>query len=289
MDLTPVGLDVGTGYTKVSGGGRAVSFPTIYAQAYSGAVSRMEDMDVKTEGRMRISERVGDAAAGLDGRGEWTILRPVKHGMPYDHHGYSLVVRHAMDVMGIGPKDAVICSGVTYDARMHRGVVRNIILGMEPAACAVIPQAVGTLISCGRESGMVVNIGHGTTEIIDVGPGGVSGVSIPKASDFVLSQLAPSSLRAAYVHHERIFAENRRVLGKLVGLLAAGIADEVGRIGVPNEIVLAGGGSLIPGVQKALASATGCNISPVDDPLMSNAAGFEAKAAILAETVKKSG
>ena len=41
-------------------------------------------------------------------------------------------------------------------------------MSLKPASCAVIPQVTGTLVSCGRESGMVINMGHGTTEVISV-------------------------------------------------------------------------------------------------------------------------
>lgn len=286
--VVPVGLDIGTGYAKVSGGGKTAMFPTVYALAHSGAVSVMKDMDVRSDGGSRILERVGNDAAKLSKRYEWVLLRPVKYGAPYDRRGYGLVARHAMDAIGVDPKNAAICAGITYDAREHRSRVRNIILGMNPVACAVIPQAVGTLVACGKETGTVINIGHGTTEIISVDANGVNGISVPKASDFVLSQIVQSSRnKVSYVNHEKIFVENKTVIGKLVGLLAAGISDEVGRIGVPEEIILAGGGSLIPGMQKALSAAIGCKITSVHDPLMSNAVGFEIKAASLVESMKK--
>ena len=149
-------------------------------------------------------------------------------------------------------------------------------------SCAVIPQVIGTLVSCGRESGMVINIGHGTTEIISVHGGSADGISIPKASDFVISQISRRNSKSAYVDHEDLFAKNATAIGRLVPMLAAHIADEVVRIGSPDEVVLAGGGSLIPGMADALSKAVGCSVIPVDDPVMCNAVGFEAKAAVIA-------
>ena len=281
VDVTPVGLDIGTGYTKVSGGKRSAVFPTLCAMAQARSVRNVEDMDIGADGGSGIVERVGNDAVGLDLRREWIMVRPVRHGLPYDRRGYAMVARHALKLIGVRPENSVICAGVTYDAKKYRGIVHKIIMSLKPASCAVIPQVIGTLVSCGRESGMVINIGHGTTEVISVHGGSADGISIPKASDFVISQISQRNSKSAYVDHEGLFAGNAAAVGRLVPMLAAHIADEVVRIGSPDEVVLAGGGSLIPGMADALSKAVGCSVIPVDDPVMSNAVGFETKAAVL--------
>ena len=70
-------------------------------------------------------------------------------------------------------------------------------------------------------------------------------------------------------------------------LLASLIADEAGRMGAAGDVVLAGGGSPIAGMADALGGALGANIIAVDDPVMSNAAGFEAKAVAFAAKLAK--
>ena len=70
-------------------------------------------------------------------------------------------------------------------------------------------------------------------------------------------------------------------------LLASHIADEAGRMGAAGDVVLAGGGSPIAGMVGALEGALGANIIAVDDPVMSNAAGFEAKAVAFATKLAK--
>ena len=282
VDATPVGLDIGTGYTKVSGGKRSAAFPTLCAMAQAKSVRNVEDMDISADGGSGIVERVGNDAVGLDLRKEWIMVRPVRHGLPYDRRGYAMVARHALKMIGVKPERSVICAGVTYDAKKYRGIVHKIIMSLKPVSCAVIPQVIGTLVSCGRESGMVINIGHGTTEVISVHGGSADGISIPKASDFVISQISRRNSKSAYVGHDDLFTKNSVAVGKLVPMLAAHIADEVVRIGSPDEVVLAGGGSLIPGMADALSKAVGCSVIPVDDPVMSNAMGFEAKAAVIA-------
>ena len=282
VDATPVGLDIRTGYTKVTGGKRSAVFPTLRATAQAKSVRNVADMDISADGGPGIIERVGNDAVGLDLRREWVVVRPVRHGLPYDRRGYAMVARHALKLIGVKPERSVVCAGVTYDAKKYRGIVYKIIMSLKPASCAVIPQVIGTLMSCGRESGMVINIGHGTTEIISVHGGSAGGISIPKASDFVISQISQRNSKSAYVDHEGLFAGNAAAVGRLVPMLAARIADEVVRIGSPDEVVLAGGGSLIPGMAGALSKAVGCGVIPVDDPVMSSALGFEAKAAVLA-------
>ena len=281
MDATPVGLDTGTGYTKVSGGKRSAVFPTLCAMAHARSVRSVVYMDIGADGGSGIVERVGNDAIGLDLRREWIMVRPVRHGLPYDRRGYAMVARHALKLIGVKPERSVICAGVTYDAKKYRGIVYKIIMSLKPVSCAVIPQVIGTLVSCGRESGMVINIGHGTTEVISVHGGSADGISIPKASDFVISQISTRNSKSAYVDHEDLFARNATAVGRLVPMLAAHIADEVVRIGSPDEVILAGGGSLIPGMADALSKTVGCSVIPVDDPVMSNAVGFEAKAAVL--------
>ena len=69
-------------------------------------------------------------------------------------------------------------------------------------------------------------------------------------------------------------------------LLTSHIADEAGRMGAAGDVVLAGGGSPIAGMVGALGGALGANMA-VDDPIMSNAAGFEAKAVAFATKLAK--
>ena len=72
-----------------------------------------------------------------------------------------------------------------------------------------------------------------------------------------------------------------------MALLASHIADEAGRMGAAGDAVLAGGGSPIAGMVGALGGALGANIIAADGPVMSNAAGFEARAVAFATKLAK--
>ena len=110
---------------------------------------------------------------------------------------------------------------------------------------------------------------------------------MPKAPDLILPQISPGNRKVAYVDHKNLFARNAAAVERLMPMLVAHIADEVVRIGSPDEVVLAGGDSLIPGMTDALSKAVGCSVIPADDPVMDNALGFEAKAASLAVITAK--
>ena len=83
-----VGLDIGTGYAKVSGNKKKAVFPTLCAMGQAKSVRDIEDMDISADGGSGIVERVGNDAVGLDLRREWIMIRPVRHGLPYDRRGY---------------------------------------------------------------------------------------------------------------------------------------------------------------------------------------------------------
>ena len=188
MALTPVGLDIGTGFMKAVGGGKRSIFPSLVGKAYGG-VARMGDMDVEGGGRGMV-EGAGTDALRIGESRNGVLIRPVRHGSPYDGRGYALLAREALKQVGVEPADAVVCAGITYDARDQRDAVWRILKGIDPRMCVVIPQAVGTLVSCGRREGTVINIGHGTTEIMNIRSGGVDGVSLEKAADLVVSQVS---------------------------------------------------------------------------------------------------
>ena len=144
----------------------------------------------------------------------------------------------------------------------------------------VIPWAVVTLVTCGRSEGTAVNIGHETAEIIAVKDGGVDDISLQKAGDFALSQLTHMADIGAHLRHAEIVRANGTTTKRLVGLLAAKIADAASAVDVPDEVVLAGGGSKTPSTADSLSVALGRKAVAVDDTVMGNAAGFEKAAAM---------
>ena len=130
-------------------------------------------------------------AVWLDLRRGWVVARPAKHGLPHDRRGYAMVARRAMKMIGVKPENPVMRAGATYDAQKYRNAVRNVMADLKPVSCAVMPQAVGTPLSCGKKSGTVINIGHGTTGIVNAHGRSVGGISIPGAPAFIPPQMPP--------------------------------------------------------------------------------------------------
>ena len=296
--LVAVGLDVGTGWVKVSARGRRAMFPSLYSCTYapgSGDADIIKGAEEKGKPKAVLRDAVGEAAAAMASGRFATLIRPVKHGVPHDGRGYSRLAAEALRAVGIDdPSMAVICAGVPYDSRADRDRIKRLIrAAVKPAFCAVLPQAYGTLKACGLKAGTVVNIGHGTTEIMRVGSEGVYGVSIQRASEFVLQQLAQRQGRTgrdAYTDHDAVLAEDPKMAARLVELLAVHIADEIQQFGAPSRtapegggsaggagIILSGGGSRLTGMKEALKGALGgaVDVLMVDEPSYSNAIGLE--------------
>lgn len=266
-----VGLDVGTGFVKVSANGKKVSFPSLYSCMYSDRRSITD-----ASGRDILRECVGMDAIRMGRNRNANMLRPVKHGLPARERGFLALVRKALKSVDVTePADTTICVGITFDARDGRRKIERLIKSLKPRKCMVLPQAYGTLVSLNKSTGVVVNIGHGTTEIIIITPGNIDGISIPKGGELVMSQLGRD--RGDYVHHERLFTENPEKTARLVEILAEHIADELSRmIGAgKGQVILAGGGSMMPNMKETIEGLIGMPVTVPADPVFSNAIGLE--------------
>ena len=138
-----------------------------------------------------------------------------------------------------------------------------------------IPTAYGCMVNCNKKEGTVINIGHGTTEVIQILKGQAPlGHSIEKAGSFITTQLNKND--DMYVHHEKLFAENPSMTAKYVSLLAQHIAYRVSMMSYKNnDVILAGGGSMIPGMRESMESILGTEVTVPDDPVFANALSLE--------------
>ncbi len=276
--VTPVGLDIGTGFTKVSGLGKQLSFPSLYASRYTDGRT-IHNMN---QSKNILEECVGRHAIPMGESRTGTMIRPVKHGLPCHDKGYSKLTTEALSLVGISNiSDAYIVAGVTFDAKSGIKRIKRIIKSLKPHMIKIVPQAYGTMTYCNKKSGTVVNIGHGTTEVIHIKSGVIEGSSIPKASNFVTDQL--DKTRGSYVNYKKLFSQNESLTQKLVYHLAEHIADEVTRIASHDNIILAGGGSLLPGMRENLEKILYTKTIVPDNPVFSNAIGLEMIAKTMVE------
>jgi len=272
--MLKMGLDIGTGFVKcVSDLGR-IMFPSLY-------VRRNPDIWTKA-----TSEAVGDGAMRMLGTTGTTAVRPIVRGRPDPRYQrqIEMLIRESVSrirtAAGHGADSsggkARIVVGLPYGASEHRdGITKMVRRSVDIDRCDVVAQAVGTLVDLGRISGMVVSVGQGTTEIVVVdGNEVIDGESVEWASDYITRKIG----RFAYLRKETLLARAvtcKRYARVLAENLAGEISDMAAGHGNQYDIILSGGGILIPGVREELESRLeGFTISVPDDPVMSNASGL---------------
>ena len=268
-----IGLDIGTGFVKCVSDHGSVMFPSLYVKRTHGDWATAD------------SEAVGERAASMLHTAGAATVRPVIRGRPdprYQRQVEMLVreavsrVRAAAGRRADAGEKARMAVGLPYEASDCRESVARLVRKCVPAdRCDVVAQAVGTLVDMDRSTGMVVSVGQGTSEIIVIEDNQViDGESSRWASDFItrkigrFAHLDPGALdrrRDTCKKYAKVLAHN----------LAAEIEDMSSGYGHAYDIVLSGGGLLIPGVRDELhARLKGHRISVPADPVMSNAAGL---------------
>ncbi len=266
-----VGLDLGTGFVKCVSDVGSVRFPTLYARRVGGCWST------------KASEAVGSGALALLGTAGTAAVGPISKGRPDPRHQkqVEMLVREALAQIRClakapapGNEKLSMVVGLPYHAFDQREFVAKLVKRtLDADSCSVVAQACGTLVDLDMDTGVVVSIGQGTTEIVVVdGSEVIDGASSAWASDFVtkkvgrFAHLDPSALEA----HKDVCKKYARVLAEN---LAAEIRDVAGQYGYP--LALSGGGLLMPGVRDELeARLEGRKIVVPSDPVMSNARGL---------------
>ena len=271
MAPVKVGLDLGTGFVKCVSDVGSVRFPTLYARRVGGCWST------------KASEAVGSGALALLGTAGTAAVGPISRGRPDPRHQkqVEMLVREALAQIRClakapapGSEKLSMVVGLPYHAFDQREFVAKLVKRtLEADSCSVVAQACGTLVDMDMDTGVVVSIGQGTTEIVAVdGSEVIDGASSPWASDFVtkkvgrFAHLDPSALESnkdLCKKYARVLAEN----------LAAEVLEVAGQYGYP--LALSGGGLLMPGVRDELeARLKDRKIVVPSDPVMSNARGL---------------
>ncbi len=270
--MTAIGLDIGTGFVKCVSDGTKIKFPSLYAYRQPAT----------WEDRKGVIEAVGYDAVKLSENPDAVVIRPVMQGRPVNEKGFERLAKKAVELAvqkgtaigQEGPAGLCIVVGLPYEARVHSGSIKRIILRLfRPRDCRVVPQVLGTLVDVQLSDAIVVSIGQGTTEMVafrDSMP--IKGVSIHHAVNDISSRLGGG--KTSYLDDD-IFADSR--VKPLVGMLADSIVDDLHAIrqdlaGLP--VVVSGGGILIPKLKDAIESRLAHDIIIPQDPIMSNAAGL---------------
>jgi actin-like ATPase involved in cell morphogenesis len=288
-------LDIGSGFTKCFDGRSRIIFPSIYAYRQPNP----------WEDSLEIIEGVGELAIEIARHPNAIKLYPILDGKP-QHQAFLKLAKEALRRLRL--EDSVcLISGLPYETgRQERERIKQTLKeGLGLKEIAVYPQCLGTLFDMDLESATIINIGHGTTEILLAERlNMLSGSSLALACDFLLASLAE------YIQAKHGFKPSmENVLSLLVGSIKSISAfgkskvsrrdiEECLRIGVEqlsekicyearyllsqlpanlecgNRIVLSGGGSLVKGMREAMEEKLGAKVSVPSNPIFSNVHGF---------------
>lgn len=267
--MISIGLDVGTGFVKCVSDTKKIRFPSLYAYRLPHA----------WEKEQRKVEGVGDAAASMLRDPDTISISPVMYGRPVNEEAFSKLVREAVtltidsrDALGDKLPQMAFAVGLPYEAKSSLGAMHKMITRLyKPIACDVVPQALGTLVCQSMTDGIVVSIGQGTTEIIAfLGNEAKWGQSHHHAVGYISTKLGGEY---SYLD-DTIFASKESA--KLVSALADSIINRIqaSREIFPSlQVVVSGGGILVPGMEQAIRSRIDGVMIP-QDPVMSNAIGL---------------
>ncbi len=312
-----VGLDVGTNYTKATKDGKnVVIFPSLVV--YS------EERDWSLKGEVKKVYIGNEAIPAIQTMENAEVLRPLHEGRVI-HQSFIEIAKHALNVLNI--RGGVIATGLpSKSSRKEREEVMNSLKRALNSDILIFPQSVGSLAYMGYKTGVCVDIGFGTTDVVvlydmeylkgdtmlmgvdsiynnlEVAIRNAYGISITPEEmaklllerDYEVGRIR--SGKKIVIKHEHVMPTyNEIVKGWVdrivnrVKMLLEGLSTSI-----VEKIVLTGGGSLLPNVYDEFARRFSdiAKVERPDDPLGANAKGFYKLAKLIKgeeiESVEKS-
>ncbi len=294
-----VGLDIGTNYTKATVDGEKVThFPSIvvYGDEKDWTFNEEnKDTYVGEEALMMVQNTENVEAE-----------RPLHEGRIMSQ-SYIELAKHAFKTMNIEPE--VIATGMPVkSSKNEREALKNDIKEHFNARAVVYPEPVGTLAHMNIQTGVCVDIGFGTTDIVVLHQlEYVKGDTLLQGVDWLHNNLeviirknygisvTPEEItkllitpdyevgrvrsgRTIKVSHKEVMAEYNKLVNKWLDrivsrtkLVIEGLSTDI-----VDQIVLAGGGTLLPhvydGFKKNFQDIA--EVVKPQDPVSSNALGY---------------
>ncbi len=297
--MTHVGLDIGTNYTKATKDGKNVTiFPSIVVYG--------EEKDWSLTGQSKDVYVGEEALSIVQSLENVEALRPLHEGRLI-HESYIELARHALDVLKVRPK--VIATGLPVKSskkeREELAADMKAKLGVD---VLIFPEPVGTLAYMGLDTGVCVDIGFGTTDMLVLsrmeylkGDTMLVGVDWLFDNIEVLIRnkvgitLTPEELTKLIV--DESYEVGRIRSGKRITIGHGDIAEEYRKLmrswveriasrvklmleglstAIVDNMVLTGGGAMLPGVKEEFENAFReiAEIKVPDDPISANALGY---------------
>jgi len=295
-----VGVDIGTNYTKVTSDGKKVLvFPSLVVYG--------EEKDWSLKSEIKNVYIGNEALSIVQSMENVEVLRPLHEGRVL-HESYLELANYGLSKLNIS-KVQVIATGLPVKSSKKEREELKMQLEKELSSKVLIfPEPVGTLAYLGIETGVCVDIGFGTTDIIvladmeflkgDTMLMGVDklfeGLEVAVRNKIGIS-LTPEEMTDLLIRedHEvgrirggkKISVKKEHVINDYESLVQSWVDRIASRVKLVLEglstslvenFVLTGGGSLLPGVYDAFAKSFEeiGEIKKPDDPLKSNAAGY---------------
>ncbi len=293
-----VGLDIGTNYTKVTADGKNVI-------VYPSLVAFGEEKEWSLKGETK-SVYVGDEALSIiQSMENIEVLRPLHEGRVL-HESYIELAKYGISKLGAEPK--VIATGLPVkSSKKEREEVRSRLSSELGCELLIFPQPVGTMAYIGAHTGVCVDIGFGTTDIVVLADMeylkgetllmGVDGlfesletivrnkIGISLGPEEMTSLLVEGKSVGRIRSGKKIVVSREDIAAEYESLVKSWVERIANRVKLVLEglsttlvenFVLAGGGSLLPQVYELFSESFSDigEITRPEDPIRSNAIGF---------------
>lgn len=155
--MQPVGLDIGTNYTKITSDGKKVLI-------YPSIVVYGEEKDWSLKGEAK-SVYVGEEALSIVNSVENVeVLRPLHEGRVL-HASYLELARHGLRKLNVS--ECVIATGLPVkSSKKEREELKKGLEAELKSQVLIFPEPVGTMAFMGFDTGVCVDIGFGTTDVL---------------------------------------------------------------------------------------------------------------------------
>lgn len=303
-----VGLDIGTNYTKATKDGKNVTiFPSIVAYG--------EEKDWSLKGEEKEVYVGEEALAIIQSLENVEAMRPLHEGRLM-HQSYLELAKHALRVLNATPE--VVATGLPVkSSKKEREELAKDISEQLDARALIFPEPVGTLAYMGIDTGVCVDIGFGTTDIVvlshmeylrgDTLLVGVdwlyenieviirNNVGISVTPEELTKLLTTPDYEVGRIRGgKRITISQKDVSTEYDKLMRSWVERIVSRTklileglstAIVDKLVITGGGSLLPGVYEEFEKSFEdvAKVIRPDDPITSNAKGYYTLAKILLE------
>jgi rod shape-determining protein MreB len=298
--MRPIGVDIGTNYTKITADGKNVL-------VYPSIVAYGEEKDWSLKGESK-SVYVGDEALSIVHSMENVeVLRPLHEGRVL-HTSYFELARYGIEKLK-AENNSIIATGLPVkSSRKEREELKREMESELKAQVLIFPEPVGTMAYMGIETGVCVDIGFGTTDVLviadmeylkgdtmlmgvdklyenlEVAVRNRIGISItPEEMTKLLTTEGYEvgrirSGKKVSVSREEIMAEYENLVDSWVERIASRVKlvlEGLSTMLVEN-FTITGGGSMLPGVYEMFQESFKDigDVKRPDDPIKANSIGY---------------